>query len=137
MPVSDEDLPALLARVGSIAVVGFSPRPDRPSHYVARFLADRGYRVFPVNPGHAGETIGGMTVHARLADIPEPVDMVDVFRASEHVAGVLEETLALEPRPRVFWTQLGVRDDAAAARAEAEGLAVVIDRCPKIVLADR
>lgn len=134
MPVSDAEIPALLARVRTIAVVGASPNPARASFYVARFLADRGYRVFPVNPGHGGAEIAGLAAYASLADIPEPIDMVDVFRASEHVAGVLEETLALYPRPSVFWTQLDVIDEAAAARAEAEGLAVVMDRCPKIEL---
>jgi predicted CoA-binding protein len=125
---------AILSGVRTIAVVGASPNPARPSHGVARFLAARGYKVFPVNPGHGGGEIAGLPAFATLADIPEPIDMVDVFRASEHVAEVLDEALALDPRPKVFWTQLGVADAAAAARAEAEGLTVVMDRCPKIEL---
>ena len=134
MPVSDADLPKLLAGVRTIAIVGASPNPARPSFGVAQFFSERGYTVFPVNPGHGGGEIAGLTTYATLADIPEPVDMVDVFRASEHVAQVLEEALALETRPKVFWTQLGVVDEAAAAWAEAEGLKVVMDRCPKIEL---
>lgn len=134
MPVPDSGISDLLARVRTIAVVGASPNPARPSFGVARFLAARGYRVFPVNPGHAGGEIAGLAAFGRLADIPEPIDMIDVFRAPRHVAGVLDEALALSPRPAVFWTQLGVIDEASAARAEAEGLAVVMNRCPKIEL---
>lgn len=137
MPVPDPDLADLLAGVQSIAVVGASPNPARPSFGVTQFLARLGYRVFPVNPGHAGREIAGLKVYARLADVPEPVDMIDVFRASEHVMGVLDEALAMTPRPRVFWTQLGVIEEAAAARAETEGLSVVMDRCPKIELIGR
>ncbi|GLK68273.1 CoA-binding protein [Hansschlegelia plantiphila] len=129
---SDDLLRAVLTSARTIAVVGASPNPERASFYVARFLADRGYRVFPVNPGHGGGEIAGLPAFATLADIPEPIDMVDVFRASEHVAGVVEEALALSPLPKVIWTQLDVRDDAAAERAEAAGLTVIMNRCPKI-----
>lgn len=135
MPARDEDLVGILERVKSIAVVGASPNPARPSYGVARFLAGLGYRVFPVNPAHGGGEIAGLPAYARLADIAEPIDMIDVFRASDHVSGVLDEALALDPRPKVFWTQLDVRDDDAAARAEAAGMTVVMDRCPKIELA--
>ena len=121
-----------LTKVRTIAVVGASPNPSRPSHGVARYLASRGYRVFAVNPGHGGGEIAGLPAFARLADIPEPIYMVDVFRAPEHLPRVLEETLALDPRPGVFWTQLGIRDDAVAASAEAGGIAVIMDRCPAI-----
>lgn len=131
---SGEFLRSVLAGVRTIAVVGASPNPARASHAVAQFLSRSGYRVFAVNPGHGGGEIAGLPAFARLADVPEPIDMVDVFRASQHVAGVLDEALALDPRPKVFWTQLGVVDLAAAARAEAEGLTVVMDRCPKIEL---
>lgn len=122
----------ILKTVKTIAVVGASPNPSRPSHGVMGFLLSKGYRVIPVNPGQAGKTILGRAVYGRLADIPEPVDMVDVFRASDHVSAVVDEALALDPPPKVIWTQLGVRDDGAAARAEAAGLRVVQDRCPAI-----
>ena len=134
MPVPDAEIPALLAGVRTIAVVGASPNPTRPSFGVVTFLAARGYEVFPVNPAHGGGEIAGLPAYARLADVPAAIDMVDVFRRPAHVAGVLDETLALSPRPRVFWTQLGVVALLSADRAEAAGLAVVMDRCPKIEL---
>lgn len=121
-----------LARVRNIAVVGASPNPARPSHGVARFLALHGYTVFAINPGQAGRNIAGLPTYARLADVPEPIDMVDVFRAPEYLAAVVAESLALSPRPQLIWSQLGVRDDAAAATAEAQGIAVIQDRCPAI-----
>jgi predicted CoA-binding protein len=130
----DSYLAGIFSDTRTIALVGASPNPARPSYGVMRFLLSRGYRVIPVNPGQAGKEIHGQTVFARLADIPEPVDMVDVFRASEAVPGVVDEALALATRPKVIWTQLGVRDDAAAAKAEAAGLKVVMDRCPAIDL---
>lgn len=122
----------ILKTVKTIAVVGASPNPSRPSHGVMGFLLAKGYQVIPVNPGQAGKAILGRAVYGRLADIPDPVDMVDVFRASEHVGAVVDEALALDVPPKVIWTQLGVRDDAAAARAEAAGIKVVQDRCPAI-----
>lgn len=134
MPVDDREIAALLRRVRTIAVVGASPNPSRPSFRVMTFLAARGYDVIPVNPAHGGGEIAGLAAYSRLADVPVAIDMVDVFRQSGHVASVLDETLALAPRPSVFWTQLGVVDAASAARAEAAGLAVVMDRCPKIEL---
>ncbi|WP_234189385.1 CoA-binding protein [Shinella sp. NM-101] len=120
----------ILKSVRTIAVLGASPNDARPSHGVMGFLLGKGYRVIPVNPGHAGKTILGQTVHARLADIPEPVDMVDVFRAASQLHAVVDEVLALRPPPSVLWGQFTVRDDAAAARAEAAGIRVVMDRCP-------
>lgn len=129
---SDDLIRHVLTSVRTIAVVGASAKPDRASYYVSAFLAENGYRVIPVNPGLAGSEIDGRTVFATLADIPEPIDMVDVFRASEHVSSVVDEALALTTPPKVIWTQLDVRDDAAAARAEAAGLTVIMDRCPKI-----
>lgn len=122
----------VLGSVKTIAVVGASANPARPSYGVMRFLIDKGYRVIPVNPGHAGGEILGRTVHARLADIPEPVDMVDVFRAADQLSGVIDEALALSTRPKVIWGQLSVRDDRAAEKAEAEGVTVIMDRCPAI-----
>ncbi|MDQ0454041.1 CoA-binding protein [Rhizobium paknamense] len=128
----DAYLREILTSVKVIAMAGASPNPDRPSFGVMRFLLQKGYRVIPVNPGQAGKEILGQKVVARLADITEPVDMIDVFRASEHVAGVVEEALEMREMPAVIWTQLGVSDPAAAARAEAEGLKVVMNRCPAI-----
>lgn len=129
---SDDLIAGLLRSVKSIAVVGFSADPARPSHYVARFLAQHGYDVTPINPGLAGRTIFGAHVHASLAEVRQPVDMVDVFRNSDAAGAVVDEALALDPLPKVIWMQLGVRDEAAARRAEARGVQVIMDRCPKI-----
>lgn len=122
----------ILETVKTIALVGASPNPDRPSHRVMNFLLSRGYRVIPVNPGQAGKSLLGQTVYRRLADIPEPVDMVDVFRAPNALPDVVAEALALPQKPRVLWSQLGVRNDAAADTAEAGGMTVIMDRCPAI-----
>ena len=122
----------ILTDVKTIALLGASPNPDRPSHGVMRFLLSRGYRVFPVNPGQAGKEILGQKVYAKLADIPEPVDMIDVFRAPEYLSAIVEEAILLPERPTVIWGQLSVRDDNAAAKAEAYGMEVVMDRCPAI-----
>jgi predicted CoA-binding protein len=128
----DDYIRGILNTVKSIALVGISPKDNRPSYFAFKYLLERGYRMIPVNPGQAGKDILGQRVHARLGDIPEPVDMVDVFRASQHAPAVVAEALKLQPRPAVIWMQLGVRNDAAAAAAEAAGLKVVMDRCPKI-----
>jgi len=128
----DDYILDILRSVKTIALTGASPNPARPSNGVMGYLLSRGYDVIPVNPGQAGKQIHGQTVYARLYDIPVPVDMVDVFRASEYLAGVVEDALAMSPPPKVIWAQLGVRDDAAAARAEAAGIKVVMDRCPAI-----
>jgi uncharacterized protein len=128
----DDYIAGILKSVKTIAMVGASANPERPSHAVLKYLLDKGYRVFPVNPGHAGKAILGQTVHARLADIPGPIDMVDVFRASDAVPAVVDEVLGLDPLPKVVWTQLAVRNDEAAGRAEAAGIKVVMNRCPKI-----
>ena len=122
----------ILNSVRSIAVVGASANDVRPSYFVAKYLIDKGYEVFPVNPGHAGKEILGRMTYARLADIPATIDMVDVFRASAAVPGIVDESLKLDPLPKVIWMQLTVRHDEAAARAEAAGIRVVMNRCPKI-----
>jgi predicted CoA-binding protein len=122
----------ILDTVRNVAIVGASANEVRPSFFVAKYLIDKGFLVFPVNPGHAGKLLLGRMTYARLADIPEPVDMVDIFRASDAAAGVVAEALALSPLPKVIWMQLGVRNDAAAAQAEAAGVKIVMNRCPKI-----
>ena len=128
----DARLRAILRSVKTIAMVGASADPARPSALVLNYLTGRGYRVFAVNPKLAGGRLGRAAVYAALADIPEPIDMVEIFRRSEAAGVVLDEALALRPLPTVIWMQLGVRDDAAAARAEAAGVEVVMNRCPKI-----
>ncbi|MBD9447877.1 MULTISPECIES: CoA-binding protein [unclassified Rhizobium] len=128
----DDYILGILRSVKTIALTGASPNPARPSNGVMGYLLSRGYNVIPVNPGQAGKQIHGQTVYARLADVPVLVDMVEVFRASEFLSGVVDEALAMSPRPKVIWSQLGVRDDAAAARAEAAGIKVAMDRCPAI-----
>jgi len=125
-------LRTILTKVETIALLGASPNPARPSHGVMRFLLAKGYHVIPVNPGQAGKEILGQKAYARLSDIPEPVDMIDVFRAPEYLSDVVEEAILLPERPAVLWGQLSVRDDDAAAKAESYGMDVVMDRCPAI-----
>jgi uncharacterized protein len=128
----DSYIRGILTTVKSIAMVGISPKDSRPSYFAFKYLLDRGYNMIPVNPGHTGKEILGRKVHARLADIPEPVDMVDIFRAAQYAVRIVDEALTLHPRPQVIWMQLGVRNEEAAAIAEAAGLKVVMNRCPKI-----
>jgi uncharacterized protein len=128
----DSYIRGILNTVKTIAMVGISPKDNRPSYFAFKYLLERGYDMIPVNPGQAGGEILGRRVHARLADIPVPVDMIDVFRAPQYAPQVVVEALALKPRPQVIWMQLGVRNDEAAAAAEAAGLKVVMNRCPKI-----
>ncbi|MEZ2129246.1 MULTISPECIES: CoA-binding protein [unclassified Sinorhizobium] len=128
----DDYLAGILHSVKSIALLGASPNPARPSNGVMGYLLGRGYDVIPVNPGQAGKEIHGQKVYARLADIPGKIDMVDVFRASQYLPDIVDEVLALPSLPSVIWSQLGVRDDAAAAKAEAAGVSVVMNRCPAI-----
>lgn len=131
---SDDHLKSILQRSRVIAVVGVSMNPVRPSYYVARYLSLKGFRVIPVNPGHAGKMLFGEPVRASLSDVDAPVDMVDIFRRSEQAGGVVDEAIAaLGARGlKSVWMQIGVVDEAAAERARAAGLMVVMDRCPKI-----
>ncbi|ANN59678.1 CoA-binding protein [Mesorhizobium sp. SEMIA 3007] len=122
----------ILNSVKTIAMVGASANDVRPSYFVLKYLLAKGFSVFPVNPGQAGKDILGRMTYASLADIPEPIDMVDIFRAATAVPGIVDEVLRLDPLPKVIWMQLGVRHDEAAARAEAAGIKVVMNRCPKI-----
>ncbi len=136
-PASHENYPdafirAILTEVKTIALVGLSAEPTRPSHRVFDYLQRHGYRMIGVNPGLAGKEILGAPVYARLADIPFPVDMIDIFRNSAAAGLVVDEALALSPQPKVIWMQLDVRNDEAAQRAKAQNLKVVMNRCPKI-----
>lgn len=122
----------ILRDVKTIALVGASNNDIRPSYFVLKYLLEKGYQVIPVNPGLANTEILGQRVYATLSDIPSSVDMVDIFRNSEAALAVTEEALTLPTKPKVIWMQLGVRNDDAAARAEAKGLRVVMNRCPKM-----
>ena len=129
---SDGTIRSILKSVKTIALVGASNNPARPSWIVLKYLIERGYDVIPINPGQAGRDILGRPVYARLADVPQPIDMVEIFRNSEAAGPITDEALALDPLPKVLWMQLSVRNEEAAAKAEAKGLKVVMDRCPKI-----
>ena len=129
---SDDYIRGILNTVKTIAMVGASVNEIRPSYFAFKYLLQRGYRMIPVNPGHAGGMLLGQRIYARLADIPEPIDMIDIFRAAQYALGIVEEALALRPRPQVIWMQLGIRNDEAATLAEASGMKVVMNLCPKI-----
>jgi predicted CoA-binding protein len=129
---SDDLLRTVLRSAKSFACVGVSPNPVRPSHYVARYLRLKGYRVIPINPGQVGTRLFGEDVLADLGQIVGGADVIDIFRKSEAVPGIVEAALAMAPRPKVIWMQIGVTHAQAAARAEAEGLTVIQNRCPKI-----
>ncbi|MBK9082711.1 MAG: CoA-binding protein [Rhizobiales bacterium] len=122
----------ILRETKTIAMVGASANDSRPSYFALKYLIARGYRMFPINPGLAGQELLGVRVYANLREIGEPIDMVDIFRNAEAAGPIVDEALALEPKPKIIWMQLGVRNEAAAARAEAEGLTVIMNRCPKI-----
>jgi predicted CoA-binding protein len=128
----DNYIRGILNTVKTIAMVGASAKDNRPSYFAFKYLLERGYNMIPVNPGQAGHEMLGRKVYAKLSDIPEPIDMVDIFRASQYALPIVQEALALTPRPRVIWMQLGVRNDEAAKLAEDAGLKVVMNRCPKI-----
>jgi predicted CoA-binding protein len=129
---SDGYIRGILNTVKTIAMVGASEKENRPSYFVFKYLLERGYNMIPVNPGRAGGLILGRRVYASLGEVPEPIDMVDIFRNASHALPIVQEALALMPRPQVIWMQLGIRNDEAAALAESNGLKVVMNRCPKI-----
>ena len=128
----DAYIKSILTTTKTLALVGASANPARPSYIVLKYLSERGYKVIPVNPGLAGQKIVGQEVVASLKDIREPLDMVEIFRNSQAAGAIVDEALTLVPKPKVIWMQLSVRNDEAAARAEAAGVKVVMNRCPKI-----
>ena len=134
MSYSDEELRRILKSVKVIACVGVSTNPNRPSYFVARYLNLKGYKVIPVNPGHAGKRLFGQEIRASLSDIPADagVEMVDIFRRPDAVPGIVDEALRVLPDLKVIWMQLGITHPEAAAKAEAAGITVIQDRCPKI-----
>lgn len=127
---NDAYIRGILTSHKSVAMVGASPNTVRPSYFVMKYLQDKGFRVFPVNPGHAGKELLGETIYAELGDIPEKVDIVDIFRNSEAALQVTKDAIAIGAK--VVWMQLSVRNDEAARLAEDAGLKVVMNRCPKI-----
>lgn len=132
LSLSDEFLKTILKEVHTIALIGASPKVERPSNYVMTYLLEKGYEVIPVNPGLAGQKIAGQTVFGSLSEIDKPIDMVDIFRNSDAVPAIIDEALALTKKPKVIWMQIGVEHKQAALQAEAEGLKVIMNRCPKI-----
>jgi predicted CoA-binding protein len=128
----DSYIRGILNTVKTIAMVGASAKDNRPSYFAFKYLAERGYNMIPINPGLAGKELLGRKIYGRLSEVPEPIDMVDVFRAAKYGLPVVQEALTLNPPPRVIWMQLGIRNDEAAALAEENGMKVVMDRCPKI-----
>jgi predicted CoA-binding protein len=128
----DSYIRGILNTVKTIAMVGASAKDNRPSYFAFKYLMERGYNMIPINPGLAGKQLLGKTIYARLSEVPEPIDMIDIFRAANYAIPVVQEALTLNPKPRVIWMQLSVRNDEAAALAEANGMKVVMNRCPKI-----
>ena len=128
----DSYIRGILNTVKTIAMVGASAKDNRPSYFAFKYLAERGYNMIPINPGLAGKELLGRKIYGRLSEVPEPIDMVDIFRASNYALPIVQEALTLNPKPRVIWMQLTVRNDEAAALAEANGMKVVMNRCPKI-----
>ena len=128
----DDYIRGILNSVKSIAMVGASPVDVRPSYFAFKYLVQRGYDMIPVNPAHVGKSLLGRPFVASVTDIGRPVDMVEIFRSSDHIMPVVDEALKLTSLPKVIWMQLGGRDDLAAAKAEAAGIKVVMNRCPKI-----
>src|ERR1700752_229798 len=128
----DSYIRGILNTVKTIAMVGASAKDNRPSYFAFKYLAERGYNMIPINPGLAGKELLGRKIYGRLSEVPEPIDMVDIFLASNYALPIVQEALTLNPKPRVIWMQLTVRNDEAAALAEANGMKVVMNRCPKI-----
>jgi len=128
----DSYIRGILNTVKTIAMVGASAKDNRPSYFAFKYLMERGYNMIPINPGLAGKQLLGKTIYARLSEVPEPIDMIDIFRAANYAMPIVQEALTLNPKPRVIWMQLSVRNDEAAALAEANGMKVVMNRCPKI-----
>jgi hypothetical protein len=128
----DSYIRSILNTVKTIAMVGASAKDNRPSYFAFKYLAERGYNMIPINPGLAGKELLGRKIYGRLCDVPEAIDMVDIFRASKYALPIVQEALTLTPKPRVIWMQLTIRNDEAAALAEANGMKVVMNRCPKI-----
>ena len=129
---SDEYIRTILKEVRTIALIGASPKAERPSNQVLTYMLEKGYEVIPVNPGLAGQKITGQTVFESLSEPPQPIDMVDIFRNSEAVPALVEEALNLPQKPKVIWMQIGVEHQEAASHAEAKGIKVIMNRCPKI-----
>ena len=132
MNYSDDDLRKVLKRTRTVAVVGVSANPVRPSYFVARYLCLRGMRVIPINPGLAGQKLFGETVYSDVTQVPVDVDMVDIFRRSEAVPEIVDASLERWPALQTIWMQIGVTHPEAAAKAQARGVDVIQDRCPKI-----
>ena len=128
----DNYIRGILNTVKTIAMVGASAKDNRPSYFAFKYLGERGYNMIPINPGLAGKELLGRKIYAKLSDVPEPIDMVDIFRAANYALPIVQEALTLNPRPRVIWMQLTIRNDEAAALAEQNGMKVVMNRCPKI-----
>lgn len=128
----DAQIESILKSVKSVALIGFSSNQARPSYFVTKYLIERGYTLYPINPGLVGQEFFGAKVYGALSDIEAPIDMVEIFRNSEAAGPLTDEALALTPLPKVIWMQLGVRNDNAAQRAEEKGVTVIMNRCPKI-----
>jgi predicted CoA-binding protein len=128
----DSYIRGILNTVKTVAMVGASAKDNRPSYFAFKYLAERGYNMIPINPGLGGKELLGRKIYARLSEVPEPIDMIDIFRASKYALPVVQEALTLTPKPRVIWMQLGIRNDEAARIASDAGLDVVMNHCVKI-----
>ena len=129
---SDAELRKVLGAVKTVAIVGISTNPARPSYFVGRYLGLKGYTVIPINPGHAGKTLFGKTIIDDLENVSQSVDMIDIFRKSEAVPEIVDQALEKFQNLKCIWMQIGVQHDAAAAKARARGVTVIMNRCPKI-----